>query len=75
MDIAVLAIVVTMGLMGGGLVALALMAPRRNQTIFALMVAIALVLGLAAVGVTALSEAALERASSLAWLFWKTWRT
>ena len=69
MDIAVLAIVVTMGLMGGGLVALALMAPRRNQTIFALMVAIALVLGLAAVGVTALSEAALERASSLAWLF------
>lgn len=65
MDIAVLAIVVTMGLMGGGLVALALMAPRRNQNIFALMVAIAGVLGLAAVGVSALSVAPFERPGTL----------
>jgi hypothetical protein len=69
MDIAVLAIVVTMGLMGGGMVALALMAPRRNQNIFALMVAIALVLGLAAVGVTALSAAVIDRSGRLALLF------
>jgi hypothetical protein len=68
MDIAVLAIVVTMGLMGGGLVALALMAPRRNQNIFALMVAIALVLGLAAVGVTVLAADPLDRSSTRALL-------
>src|SRR5437762_1817464 len=48
MDNTVLAIIVSTGIMGGGLVALALLAPRRNQNIFALMGLIALVLGLAA---------------------------
>ena len=69
MDIAVLAIVVTMGLMGGGMVALALMAPRRTQNIYALMMAIALVLGLAAVGVTALTAAVLDNAETLVPVF------
>jgi hypothetical protein len=69
MDIAVLAIVVTMGLMGGGMVALALLAPRRTQNIYALMTAIALVLGVVAVGVTALSAAVLDNAETLGLVF------
>jgi protoheme ferro-lyase len=64
-DIVVLAIIVTMGIMGGGMVALTLMAPRRNQTIFGLLVLFALVLGLAAVVVAALSS--LTRAPASSW--------
>jgi protoheme ferro-lyase len=50
-----LAIIVTMGIMGGGMVALTLMAPRRNQNIFALLVLLALLLGLAGAVVSTLS--------------------
>lgn len=65
MDIVVLAIIVTMGMMGGGMVALTLMAPRRNQNLFGLLVLFALVLGLAAVVVAALDS--LTRAPALNW--------
>src|SRR6476646_4568974 len=54
-----------MGMMGGGRVARGLMGPRRNQNIFALMALIALVLGLAAVGVAALETLRDSRAGLL----------
>ena len=57
MDLLVLTIIVVMGVMGGGMLALTLMAPRPTQNIFALLLGIAVVLGLAAAAVSTLDYA------------------
>ena len=63
--IIVLTIIVTMGIMSGGLIALTLLAPPRTQNIFALMAAIGLLLGAAGVAVAALQSLPVERGELL----------